>query len=156
MGSVCQGRVFPGIKLALGPSLHRCTTSIAEPLTAVRATDEPSQYDTAAPNRCHHPGTRPSHPFRLTLACMAGLETGGPGHRPLLLQIGIFGGCVLSLTQFRGEKKSFHEWYLSKLGLSVNPKKLGFFLDWVLPFIFLVVALIWQLVLNSKPLISVG
>jgi len=71
------------------------------------------------------------------------------------LQIAIFGGCVLSLAQFKGEKISFHEWYLTKFGVRVNRKKLKFFLDRVLPFIFLALAIVNQLLFGLRPLVSI-
>jgi hypothetical protein len=71
------------------------------------------------------------------------------------LQILIFGGCILSLAQFKGEKKSFHEWYLTQLGFSVDSKKLTFFLNKILPFIFLVTALILQVGLDMHPFVNI-
>jgi hypothetical protein len=70
------------------------------------------------------------------------------------LQIAIFGGCLLSLGQFKGERKSFHEWYLTKLGLRVNRRKLTFFLNKIQPFLFLIAALIMQLGFGTHPLIT--
>jgi hypothetical protein len=67
------------------------------------------------------------------------------------IQIAIFGGCILSLAQFKGEKISFHEWYLTKWGVGINRAKLKFFLDRVLPFIFLALALSAQLIFNVRP-----
>lgn len=67
------------------------------------------------------------------------------------VQITIFGGCLLSLAQFKGEKISFHEWYFTKWGIAVNRAKLKFFLDRVLPFVFLALALIAQLIFGLHP-----
>ena len=67
------------------------------------------------------------------------------------LQILIFKGCVLSLAQFKGEKKSFHEWYLTKLGLRVNRRKLRFFLDVILPPLFPIVGYIIQMIIGYRP-----
>ncbi|QQS69330.1 hypothetical protein IPP75_05470 [Candidatus Saccharibacteria bacterium] len=55
-------------------------------------------------------------------------------------QLIIFGWCVLSTAQF-GEKKTFHEWYLSKLGVHPNPKTLKFFLDFIIPPVLVFVAI---------------
>ena len=70
------------------------------------------------------------------------------------LQIFIFGGCGLSLAQFKGEKKSFHQWYLEKLGFRPDPARLSFFLDRILPFILLGIALTYQLILGYRPFIT--
>ena len=70
------------------------------------------------------------------------------------IQIAIFGGCILSLAQFKGEKISFHEWYLTKWGVTINRTKLKFFLDKILPFIFLALALIAQLLFGLHPLVK--
>lgn len=63
------------------------------------------------------------------------------------IQLALFGGCLLSLAQFEGEKKSFHEWYLEKLGIIVNRRKLKFFLNQVLPFIILALGITVQVAL---------
>ncbi|MFZ2513224.1 MAG: hypothetical protein WAW63_02080 [Candidatus Saccharimonadales bacterium] len=47
-------------------------------------------------------------------------------------QLVIFGWCVLSTAQF-GERRTFHEWYLAKLGFHPNPRMLHFALDYVIP-----------------------
>jgi len=60
------------------------------------------------------------------------------------LQLLIFGGCVLSLKQFDGQKQTFHEWYLRKLGFSPNPAKLRFILDFVIPPCLLIAAVVIQ------------
>lgn len=70
------------------------------------------------------------------------------------LQLALFGGCVLSLAQFKGEKISFHEWYLTKWGVRVNRKKLSFFLNRVLPFIILGLAILIQVPFRYVPLLS--
>ncbi len=59
------------------------------------------------------------------------------------LQLIIFGWCVLSLKQF-GEKTSFHEWYLGKLGIHPNPQKLQFVLNFIIPPLLCIVAIIVQ------------
>jgi hypothetical protein len=71
------------------------------------------------------------------------------------LQLFLFGGCILSLAQFKGEKKSFHEWYLAKLGLAIDSKKLRFFLNIILPFVFLALAFILQLGFGVQPLVKI-
>lgn len=70
------------------------------------------------------------------------------------IQIAVFNGCILSLAQFKGERISFHEWYLTKWGIPINRTKLKFFLDNILPFIFLSLALIVQLALRLHPVIN--
>jgi len=69
------------------------------------------------------------------------------------LQIAIFGGCVLSILQFK-ENRSFHVWYLKQLGFRINPIKLDNFLRRYMPFIVIAIALLVQLVWQIKPLVS--
>ena len=58
---------------------------------------------------------------------------------------------MLSLAQFKGEKKSFHEWYLTKLGLRVNRRKLRLFLDVILPPLFPILGYVIQVVMGHTP-----
>lgn len=69
------------------------------------------------------------------------------------LQIAFFGGCVLSILQFK-ENRSFHVWYLKTLGLPVNEQKLDRFLRRYMPFIVVAIALLVQLAFSLKPLIA--
>lgn len=69
------------------------------------------------------------------------------------MQLLVFGWCVLSLAQFDREKISFHEWYLTKLGIKVNRKRLNFALTWIIPFVIVGLAVIVQVGLHFAPLI---
>ena len=66
------------------------------------------------------------------------------------IQILIFKGCVLSHAQFEDKKQTFHEWYLRKFGFKPNRKVLSFVLRYVIPFVLLGLALVFQVVLNVK------
>jgi len=69
------------------------------------------------------------------------------------LQIAIFGGCVLSILQFK-ENRSFHVWYLTQLGFRVNPVKLDRFLRRYMPFIVVATAVLVQVVWKVRPLVN--
>ena len=64
------------------------------------------------------------------------------------LQIFIFKGCVLSLAQFEDKKQTFHEWYLRKFGFTPSRAVLNFILRYIIPFVILGTAVIYQLALN--------
>lgn len=70
------------------------------------------------------------------------------------LQILIFKGCVLSLAQFEDKKQTFHEWYLRKLGFKPNRNVLNFILRYIIPFVLLGTAIIYQFVLEMHVLIQ--
>ena len=72
------------------------------------------------------------------------------------IQILVFKGCVLSHAQFEDKKQSFHEWYLRKLGFKPNRRVLNFVLRWVIPFVLLGLAYIFQVVLGIDVLVSLG
>jgi hypothetical protein len=64
------------------------------------------------------------------------------------VQILIFKGCVLSLAQFEDKKQTFHEWYLRKLRFKPNRNILNFVLRYIIPFVLLGIAVMYQLVFN--------
>lgn len=70
------------------------------------------------------------------------------------IQILIVGGCVLSHAQFEDKGQSFHEWYLKKFGLKVNRRILNVVLRWVIPFLLLAIAILFQVVAHVKVLVS--
>jgi hypothetical protein len=70
------------------------------------------------------------------------------------VQILIIGGCVLSHAQFEDKGQSFHEWYLKKFGFKINRKRLNIILRWVIPFVLLGLAAVWQIILGVKVLAS--
>ena len=70
------------------------------------------------------------------------------------IQILIFKGCVLSLAQFEDKKQTFHEWYLRKIGLKPNRLVLNFILRYIIPFIILGVAVLYQLIFKISVLVS--
>jgi len=71
----------------------------------------------------------------------------------LLTQFVVLKKCILTTLQF-GDKKyiTFYTLYLEKLGLKFNRKKLYILMRYIMPFIVLLVALIWQILLKHKPI----
>lgn len=63
--------------------------------------------------------------------------------------------CPLTEIQFNTKDTdfSFYYYYLRRLGLPVEKRKVRFTVTWLIPWIILVVALLWQIVLNVKPII---
>lgn len=70
------------------------------------------------------------------------------------IQILIFKGCVLSHAQFEDKKQTFHEWYLRKFGLQPNRTILNFVLRYIIPFVLLAIAVLYQVILNFDVLIQ--
>ena len=70
------------------------------------------------------------------------------------IQILIFKGCVLSRAQFEDKTQTFHEWYLRKFGFKPHRSVLNFILRYVVPFVLLGIAVIFQLGLQVKVLVS--
>ncbi len=69
------------------------------------------------------------------------------------LQLLIFGGCILTIEELGAERKEgFNAYYLRKMGLKVNERKLGIVLNFIVPWAILALALIWQVVLKHSPL----
>lgn len=63
------------------------------------------------------------------------------------LQIFIFGNCLLTIKQFNSNKRetSVYSFILKKLGFKINQKNVANFVDFIMPWIILGIALIWQL-----------
>ncbi|MFZ3010174.1 MAG: hypothetical protein WA030_04145 [Candidatus Microsaccharimonas sp.] len=70
------------------------------------------------------------------------------------VQVIIFKGCILSHAQFQDKRQTFHEWYLRKFGFKPNRKVLSFVLRYVIPFVLLGTAIIFQVLLGLKVLTS--
>jgi len=68
------------------------------------------------------------------------------------VQLLVAGGCVLSLAQFEDKEQTFHEWYLKKFGVLVNRKPLNFTLRYIVPFVILSVAILFQVVAQTHVL----
>jgi hypothetical protein len=62
------------------------------------------------------------------------------------LQLFFFKNCILTSLQFGEVERdtTFYSYCLTKLGLKHNKKKLRLFLDYVLPWIILLVGIIFQ------------
>ncbi len=73
----------------------------------------------------------------------------------LFLEYAIFQGCILTNAQFGKKDKNmtFYTIYLEMLGFHFNRKKLKFFIRYIMPFIVLALALIWQVMLGFDVLI---
>lgn len=70
------------------------------------------------------------------------------------IQILIAGGCVLSLAQFEDKGQTFHEWYLKKFGIKVNRRAVNFTLRYIVPFVLLGLAVLFQVAAHIKVLAS--
>ena len=72
------------------------------------------------------------------------------------LQLMIFGSCILSMIEFKsGEKrKSFFHHYLARFGFEFDQRKLLLILDYVVPTVVIVTALVLQLKLHYNPLLA--
>lgn len=72
----------------------------------------------------------------------------------LFIQYYLIGGCVLNKMQFDDIKDVvFLYRYLRMLGLKLNRYKFKIFIRYILPFILLFIAIIWQIILNNPPLL---
>ena len=71
------------------------------------------------------------------------------------LQLLIFGNCLLTRAEFNTGRvrKTFYYYYLNKIGINLNEKKLIFVLDYVIPWLILALSLFWQVGLNHYPLL---
>ena len=70
------------------------------------------------------------------------------------VQFYLFGGCILAKYQFKGTEIGFQEWLLSKLGIKVNHQRFKRFALFILPFLIVGVAIIWQVGLGMSAAIS--
>ena len=72
----------------------------------------------------------------------------------LFIQYSLIGGCILNKVQFDKTKDvTFLYPYLIILGLKINPYKFRTFIRYYLQFILLIIAIIWQVILNKAPLL---
>lgn len=63
-----------------------------------------------------------------------------------LLQIKIFGGCVLSQAQFNNKKDGFYSHYIKKIfpNSKIKDSQLNIILDYILPIILIILGYIIQ------------
>ena len=72
----------------------------------------------------------------------------------LSIQYYFAGGCILNKAQFDNTKDVVFLYpYLKMLGLKFSQYKLKIFIRYILPFILLFIAIIWQIFLNNSPLL---
>ncbi len=65
------------------------------------------------------------------------------------IQLLVFGGCILTIAQFNTKDESFSLHYFEKLtGLKVARQKAHFFMNYTLPVIFVLLAILLQFGLN--------
>ncbi|MFA5134624.1 MAG: hypothetical protein WC505_02435 [Patescibacteria group bacterium] len=71
------------------------------------------------------------------------------------LQIIILGDCILTRRQFNVPRRSitFYDYLLSKIGIKTKRLRIRFIADYILPWIILGTALLWQIVLDHPPLL---
>ena len=74
------------------------------------------------------------------------------------VQLLIFGNCILTIKELGNEKtsKTFTHYYLTKLGIVLNEKRITLAIDYVIPWIIFYVALVWQLSLNHHPFLKLS
>ena len=65
-----------------------------------------------------------------------------------LLQNIVFGRCVLSLLQFGNKTESFYSYYLHKLGFQWQTKTINFTVDYIIPPLLILSALIVQKIIK--------
>ena len=71
------------------------------------------------------------------------------------IQITIFKACVLTIAQFKehGKEITMYAFILEKLGFKVNRKVIKFIAQFILPWIILLISIIWQILLNNSVLV---
>lgn len=72
------------------------------------------------------------------------------------LQLFIVGNCILTIWQL-GERKrdaTFYWWALEKFGFHLDKTKVRIFVDTILPWILLAIALTWQVGLGNAVLLT--
>jgi len=78
----------------------------------------------------------------------------GIGILILFIEYWIFKGCVLTHTQFgKDDSMTFYTIYLEMLGFKFNRKRFKFFIRNIMPFIVLIIAIFWQIILKKSPLL---
>lgn len=77
-----------------------------------------------------------------------------------LIMLETLRGCPLSHAQFPDDKdKRFYEWWMEKLGIrftKVSRHRTRIFMQYILPFVLITLALFFQIVAGLKPLVSIG
>lgn len=76
------------------------------------------------------------------------------GHLAMLI---LLKGCPLSLAQFKGADKRFYEWELEKFGVrmtAVTRGRLRIFMQYILPVVIVVLAMLLQYLGGVTPLIG--
>ncbi|MBU0964618.1 hypothetical protein KKC06_06280 [Patescibacteria group bacterium] len=71
------------------------------------------------------------------------------------LQLIFIGDCILTRQQFDVKKRSitFYYFLLKKIGFNPSQYRVRFASDYIMPWIILGIAFIWQIILNKNPLI---
>lgn len=71
----------------------------------------------------------------------------------LYLQYSLLPNCFLTKFQ-TNETRSFYHYYLSKMGIRTDRRKVAFVSHWVLPFFVSALSIFWQVLLPHNPLIK--
>lgn len=71
------------------------------------------------------------------------------------LQIIIFKACVLTIAQFKKQEKemTMYTFILEKIGFKINRKRMKLIAQFIMPWVILLIAIIWQILLHKKILI---
>ena len=72
------------------------------------------------------------------------------------VQITLFKECLLSREQFNGKKERtiFYHYYLGMMGIKVDKENARIFVDYVVPWIIFILAIVLQIVFKFKVLIG--
>jgi hypothetical protein len=72
----------------------------------------------------------------------------------LFVEYWIFEGCILTNKQFgKDQSMTFYTIYLEMLGFKFDRMKFKFFIRYIMPFIVLTIAIIWQILLRKIPIL---
>jgi hypothetical protein len=76
-----------------------------------------------------------------------------------LIMLEVLSGCPLSHAQFPEDKeKRFYEWWMAKLGIKLTTvkrrRRMRIFMQYILPFVIVGLALLLQTVLGTKAVLS--
>ncbi|VVB80496.1 Uncharacterised protein [uncultured archaeon] len=78
----------------------------------------------------------------------------------LILQEIVFKGCILTNLQFSKKinkkvEDTMYSYYLEKLGLKPNKRKIRFLARNIFPWIIFIISILWQILLNNSVLFKI-
>ncbi len=71
------------------------------------------------------------------------------------IHIFFFKGCILTNLQFKEKAKemTIYTFVMEKMKIKTNRKKMKFIASKIMPIVYLLIIIIWQIILNKTPLI---